>query len=118
MAYVDGFLVAVPTENKQAYVELCAKAAKKFKELGAIDYVECWGEDVPEGAVTSFPMAVKREADETVVFSWVIWPDKDARNKAWEAMMKDEDMPGPADMPFDGKRMIYGGFSPIFGLDA
>lgn len=117
MAYVDGFLAAVPAENKKAYVELCTHAAKKFREWGAIDYVECWGDDVPEGKVTSFPMAVKREENEVVVFSWGVWPDKEARNAAWQKMMDDPEM-GAMKMPFDGRRMIYGGFIPVFELGA
>lgn len=117
MAYVDGFLVPVPAENKKAYVDLCAHAAKKFREWGALDYVECWGDDVPDGKVTSFPMAVKREENEVVVFSWVIWPDKAARDAAWQKMFDDPEM-GEMKMPFDGKRMVYGGFVPVFELDA
>ena len=112
MSYVDGFLVAVPTEKKAAYTKLALEAAAIFKEYGALNVVECWGEDVPEGKLTSFPMAVKLEANETVVFSWVVWPDRDTRDSGMKKFMDDPRMQA-SDMPFDGKRMIYGGFEVI-----
>ena len=87
--------------------------AAVFKENGATKLVECWGDDVPEGKVTSFPMAVKREENETVVFSWITWASKAARDEAWKKSMEDprfKDMK----MPFDGKRLIYGGFEVLF----
>lgn len=114
MTYVDGFVAAVPTKNREAYREHADKAAVLFKEYGATKVVECWGNDVPEGKVTSFTMAVKREDDESVVFSWIEWPSKQARDSAWEKIMKDERMsPENNPMPFDGKRLIYGGFETL-----
>lgn len=111
MPYVDGFVTPVRTANKQAYLAHAQQAAAVLKEHGVLSLVECWGDDVPEGTLTSFPMAVKREADETVVFSWITWPSKAARDEGWKAVMADPRMqPGAMSMPFDGKRMIYGGF--------
>ncbi|MGF1563305.1 MAG: DUF1428 domain-containing protein [Geminicoccaceae bacterium] len=111
MAYVDGFVAAVPTANKQAYHDHAAKAAVIFKELGALSMVECWGDDVPQGAVTSFPMAVQLEDDETVVFAWIVWPSKEIRDAAMPKIMADPRLqPENNPMPFDGKRMIFGGF--------
>jgi uncharacterized protein YbaA (DUF1428 family) len=111
MTYVDGFVAAVPTANRDTYKKHAEDAAIIFKEYGALTLVECWGDDVPDGDVTSFPMAVKKTDDETVVFSWVTWPDKATRDAGWGKMMEDERMkPENNPMPFDGKRMIYGGF--------
>ncbi|MEE4236256.1 MAG: DUF1428 domain-containing protein [Anderseniella sp.] len=112
MTYVDGFLAAVPNAKKQQYIKHAREASAMFKEFGALKLVECWGDDVPDGKLTSFPMAVKKEEDETVVFSWVLWPSKTVRDEGWQRMMKDERMQ-MADMPFDGKRMIYGGFEMV-----
>jgi uncharacterized protein YbaA (DUF1428 family) len=112
MTYVDGYVLAVPTANKAAYVALAETMAKLYRELGALSVVESWGDDVPDGDVTSFPMAVKKQADETVVFSWATWPSKAVRDAAWKAMAEDPRM-NPSEMPFDGKRMIYGGFERI-----
>lgn len=112
MAYIDGFVAAVPTANREKFLEHAKIAAKIMKEYGAQKIVECWGDDVPEGQVTSFPMAVKRQDDETVVFSWIIWPSKDVRNAGMEKMMQDPRMqPDVNPMPFDGKRVIFGGFN-------
>jgi uncharacterized protein YbaA (DUF1428 family) len=117
MNYVDGFVVAVPTDKREIYKTHAAEAAVVFKEYGATRVVECWGDDVPEGKLTSFPMAVKREPNETVVFSWIEWPDKATRDKGMDKVMSDPRLsPERAPMPFDGKRMIYGGFSML--LDA
>ena len=117
MNYVDGFVCAVPTVNKQKYLEHATKAATVFKEYGALRVVECWGDDVPEGKVTSFPMAVKKTDDETVVFSWVIWPSREARDSAWKKVMEDPRMqPDANPMPLDGKRLIYGGFQSILDV--
>ncbi len=114
MTYVDGFVAAVPTANREEYKKHAEEAAKVFKEHGALKVVECWGDDVPDGQVTSFPMAVKREDDETVVFSWIVWPSREARKSAWDKVRVDPRMrPDKNPMPFDGKRMIYGGFEPI-----
>ena len=116
--YVDGFVQAVPTANKNAYADMSRTFADVMKRHGALAYVECWGDEVPDGKVTSFPMSVKCEDDETVVFSFCLWPDKATRMAAWEAMESDPDIAGmdAESMPFDGKRMIYGGFSPFVNI--
>lgn len=114
MSYVDGFIAAVPTANKQAYLAHAKMAAGVFKELGAISVVECWGDDVPGGKLTSFPLAVQKRDDETVVFSWIVWPSRAARNEGMTAVMSDPRFsPDKNPMPFDGKRLIYGGFDMI-----
>jgi|SRR5690242_15971591 uncharacterized protein YbaA (DUF1428 family) len=114
MTYVDGFVAAVPVANREKFRKHASEAAKLFKEHGALKVVECWGDDIPEGKLTSFPMAVKRQDDETVVFSWILWPSKEARKAAWDKLMSDPRMqPDKNPMPFDGKRMIFGGFEPI-----
>ena len=108
---VDGYLVPVPTAKKDEYKRIAELGAGIFKECGALSVVECWGDDVPEGKVTSFPMAVKRKDDETVVFSWVTWPSKAVRDVGMKKFMEDPRMqPGASAMPFDGQRMIFGGF--------
>ena len=112
MNYVDGFVVPVLTASREVYRKHAATAAVVFKENGALSVVECWGDDVPEGKLTSFPMAVQRKDDETVVFSWITWPSRDARNQGMKKAMEDERLKNMA-MPFDGKRMIYGGFEVI-----
>ena len=112
MSYVDGFVCAVPNANREAYRKHAERAAAVFKAHGALGVVECWGDNVPEGKLTSFPMAVKRAPDETVVFAWVTWPDRAARDAGWKKVMEDSRMK-PEDMPFDGKRVIYGGFQMI-----
>ena len=109
MNYVDGFVVAVPTANREAYRQHALAAAAVFKQHGALRVVECWGDDVPDGKLTSFPMAVQRKDDETVVFAWIAWPSRAARDAGMKAVMDDARMQGMA-MPFDGKRVIYGGF--------
>src|SRR3569623_620501 len=107
-------VAAVATANKQAYLEHARKAAQVFKDHGALQVVDTWGDDVPEGKLTSFPMAVKREAAETVVLGWVTWASTAARDEAWKKVMADPRMqPGATPMPFDGKRMIFGGFELI-----
>ncbi len=112
--YTDGFLVAVPNANKDAYREMATKASAVFREYGATRVVEAWGDDVPDGKLTDFKGAVQAKEDETVVFSWVEWPSKAARDEAWPKLMEDERMkPDHANMPFDGMRMIYGGFKPV-----
>jgi uncharacterized protein YbaA (DUF1428 family) len=115
MPYVDGFVVAVPSEKKAEYLEMAKLGAEVFKDHGATSVVECWGDDVPDGKVTSFPMAVKATAGETVVFSWIVWPDRAARDAGMKASMEDERFAsmGPDAMPFDGQRMIFGGFEVI-----
>ena len=114
MAYVDGFVAAVPTANREIYKKHAQAAAVVFKEHGAMKLVECWGDDVPDGKITSFPMAVKRKEDETVVFSWIIWPSRKVRDEGMKKVMADPRLqPDTNPMPFDGKRMIYGGFEMI-----
>src|SRR5689334_18263253 len=114
MTYVDGFIAAVPTANRNAYKNHAEAAAVVFKENGALKVVECWGDDVPEGQLTSFPMAVKRKSDETVVFSWILWPSREVRDKGMKALRTHPRMqPDVNPMPFDAKRMIFGGFVPI-----
>jgi uncharacterized protein YbaA (DUF1428 family) len=112
--YTDGFVAPVPLGNREAYREMAAKAAVVFKEYGAVRVVEAWGDDVPDGKVTDFRRAVKAEDGETVVYSWVEWPSKEARDEAWKKVMADPRMqPDKDNMPFDGKRMFWGGFAPI-----
>jgi uncharacterized protein YbaA (DUF1428 family) len=111
MPYVDGFLAAVPTANREAFRKHAEAAAAVFKEHGALRVVECWGDDVPEGKLTSFPMAVKCEPGETVVFSWIYWPSRQARDEGMKKVMADPRLkPDVNPMPFDGRRLIYGGF--------
>jgi len=115
MTYIDGFVIPVPRENKDAYRALAAKAWPLFKEFGATRQVECWGDDVPDGKTTDFNRSVKAEDDETVVFSWIEYPSKEVRDTANKKMREDPRMKEMgAAMPFDGKRMIFGGFVPIF----
>jgi len=114
MPYVDGFVAAVPTANKEIYRKHAEAAAIVFKEHGALKLVECWGDDVPDGQLTSFPMAVQRKDDETVVFSWILWPSREVRDRGMPKVMADPRLQrGANPMPFDGKRMIYGGFEMI-----
>jgi uncharacterized protein YbaA (DUF1428 family) len=114
MGYVDGYVLPVPDGNKDAYRQLAQKASGLFIEHGATRVVEAWGDDVPDGKVTDYTRAAHKKDGETVVYSWVEWPSKDARTAGWEKMMADERMkPDPENNPFDGARMIYGGFEPI-----
>ncbi|CAN5802553.1 hypothetical protein BH11PSE8_BH11PSE8_10470 [soil metagenome] len=114
LSYIDGYVIAVQTVNKESYLEHARIAAALFKEAGATAVVENWGDDVPEGQLTSFPMAVQRKADETVVFSWTVWPSREVRNEGMKNLMTDPRLQAmAASMPFDGKRMIYGGFEMI-----
>ena len=118
MAYIDGFVLAVPTGKKQKFLDHANEIDPIFLELGATRVLECWGDDVPEGKLTDFRRAVQARSDETVVFSWVEWPDKATRDVAMEKMMKDPRMnPETNPMPFDGKRMIYGGFAPVVTVE-
>lgn len=117
MAYIEGFVVAVPKANKDTYQKHAAKAAALFKEFGVTRMVEAWGDDVPDGKVTDFRRAVKATDDEEVVFSWFEYPDKTTRDAANEKMMSDPRMKEMGEtMPFDGKRMIMGGFSTILDV--
>lgn len=116
MSYISGFVIAVPTKNKEAYRKMAAEMAEIFKEYGATELVEAWGEDVRDGKVTDFKRAVQAKEDETVVFSWVVWPDRATADAFEKNISGDERLKPPADMPFDGKRMIFGGFSPIYEM--
>jgi uncharacterized protein YbaA (DUF1428 family) len=110
-SYVDGFVLPVPPENRDAYLAMAQKAAAHFSQYGALRVVEAWGDDVPDGKVTDFRRAVQAKDGENVVFSWIEWPDKATRDAAWPKMMEDPDMqPDHANMPFDGKRLFWGGF--------
>jgi uncharacterized protein YbaA (DUF1428 family) len=121
MSYIDGFVLTVPTANKQKFIEHARSSDTLFTEMGATRVVECWADDVPDGEVTDFKKAVQATAEESVVFSWIEWPDKETRDAAMETMMsddfKDERMdPEKNPMPFDGKRMIFGGFETVVEL--
>ena len=114
MTYVDGFVCAVPSANKEAYRNYAQQASVVFKEHGALSFVECWGDDVPEGKVNSMHTAVMRKPDETVVFSWITWPDKATRDAGMQKVFADPRLkPDVNPMPFDGSRMIFGGFEMI-----
>lgn len=117
MNYVDGFVAAVPTANKEQYKEHAEQALLVFREHGAIRCAECWGDDVPKGDVTDFYGAVKANDDETVVFAWIEWPDKATRDAGMKKVMDDPRMTLENNpMPFDGKRMIYGGFAMMLDI--
>ncbi|WP_213979115.1 DUF1428 domain-containing protein [Sphingomonas sp. dw_22] len=114
MSYVDGFVVPVPEGNREKYREMALHAAAVFQEYGATRVVEAWGSDLPHGETTDFYKAAKAEKGENIVFSWITWPSKEARDAGWEKVMADERMkPDFENMPFDGKRMFWGGFEPI-----
>lgn len=121
MTYIDGFVIAVPTANKQTFIDHAKLGNSVFMELGATRVLECWGDDVPDGKLTDFRKAVQAKHDETVVFSWIEWPDKATRDAAMGRMgelMKSDDRlnPDKNPMPFDGMRMIFGGFAPVVTL--
>jgi uncharacterized protein YbaA (DUF1428 family) len=111
--YIEGFLLAVPTAKKEEYRKHAESAVPIFKEFGMTRMVEAWGDDIPDGKVTDLKRAVKAKDDETVVFSWCVYPDKATRDAASEKMMSDPRMAEMKDCPFDSKRMIYSGFAPI-----
>jgi uncharacterized protein YbaA (DUF1428 family) len=113
MAYIEGFVAAVPRANKDAYRQFANKSLPYFKKLGATRMVENWGDDIPDGKLTDFKGAVKAKPDEEIIFSWVEYPDKATRDQANQKMMNDPAMADMGDMPFDGKRMIFAGFDPI-----
>jgi len=125
MSYIDGFVIAVPTANKQKFVDHAKLGDSVFIDLGARRVIECWGDDLQDGDVTDFRKAVHAQDDETVVFSWIEWPDKATRDSAVKKMSEWMEHPEKADprmdpdknpMPFDGKRLIYGGFVPLVEL--
>ena len=117
MSYIDGFVAAVPTANKQAFIDHARAVDALFVEFGATWVMEGWGDDVTHGTTTDFYRATQATEDETVVFSWIEWPDKPTRDAAFARMMTDERMTAMP-MPFDGKRMIMGGFEPVFEVSA
>lgn len=117
MSYVDGFVLAVPTANKQKFIDYANKFDTIFIEFGATRIYECWGDDVPKGEVTDFFRSVQAKDDETVVFSWVEWPDKATRDAGMKKVMEDPRMEAANPMPLDGKRMIFGGFTPVLVLE-
>lgn len=125
MSYIDGFVIAVPTGNKQEFIDHATRADGVFLDLGALRILECWGDDVQDGSLTDFRKAVQAKHDETVVFSWIEWPDKATRDAGMSRMMEMMNDPSRVDprmdseknpMPFDGKRLIFGGFTPIVTL--
>ena len=111
MPYVDGFIVPLPKKNLKAYRAMAKKAGKVWREHGALDYKECIADDVKPGKWTSFPRSVKQKKNETVVFSWIVYKSRADRDAIMEKVMADPRLKG--DMPFDGKRMIFGGFDVI-----
>jgi uncharacterized protein YbaA (DUF1428 family) len=113
MAYVAGFVAAVPAANKEVFRKHAAQALPLFKEFGASRMVETWGDDVPDGKLTDFKGAVKAKPDEVVIFSWLEYPSKEAADAAHQKMMSDPRMHQLGEMPFDGQRMIFGGFVPL-----
>jgi len=122
MTYVDGFVIACPRANKQQFIQHARLGDQVFIDMGALRVVECWGDDIPDGKTTDFRMAVKASDEEEVLFSWIEWPDKATRDAAMAKMMA----PGFSDprmdpeknpMPFDGKRLIFGGFTPVVTLE-
>jgi uncharacterized protein YbaA (DUF1428 family) len=125
MSYIDGFVIAVPTANKQQFIDHAKTGDGVFMDFGALRVLECWGDDVKDGKLTDFRKAVQAKDDETVVFSWIEWPDKTTRDSGMAKMMEMMDDPSKTDprmdpeknpMPFDGKRLIFGGFAPVVTL--
>jgi uncharacterized protein YbaA (DUF1428 family) len=116
--YVDGFVVPVPKDKLEAYRQFSHKAGEVWRELGALEYVECVGDDVPPGKLTSFPQAVRLEANETVVFAWITYASRAERDRINAAVMQDPRIAGvdPKSMPFDTKRMFWGGFEVLVSL--
>jgi uncharacterized protein YbaA (DUF1428 family) len=118
--YVDGFVIPVPKDNVEAYRRIARKAGKIWMEFGALQYIECVADDVDPGKITSFPRSVKLKDDETVIFSWIVYKSRAQRDRINAKIMKDQrilDM-DPKSMPFDAKRMIYGGFKTIVEMEA
>jgi uncharacterized protein YbaA (DUF1428 family) len=123
MSYIDGFVIACPKANRQKFIDHANTGDSMFMEMGAIRVIECWADDVPDGTLTDFRRAVQATEDEDVIFSWIEWPDKETRDKGY-ALMMDPDNKDPRmdqeknPMPFDGKRMIWGGFRPVVDMKA
>jgi len=113
MPYIEGFVAAVPTADREKYIEHARGAVDYFKKLGATRVVECWGDDVPKGELTDFYKATQAKDDESVIFSWIEYPDKATRDAANEKMADDPEMEQLGEMPFDGKRMFFGGFEQV-----
>jgi uncharacterized protein YbaA (DUF1428 family) len=117
MTYIQGFVAAVPTANREVFRTHAEKAMAGFRDHGLLHGCECWGDDVPEGELTSFPLSVKAQAEETVVFAWYLWPSKAIHDAAMKDAINDPRLSMDTNpMPFDGKRVIYGGFEPVFEL--
>lgn len=121
MTYIDGFVIACPKAKQQEFVKHASTTDAMFLEMGALRVVECWADDVPTGTLTDFRMAVKATEDEDVAFSWIEWPDKATRDAAMARLRDPENSDPRMDqsnnpMPFDGKRMIYGGFVPVVDI--
>ena len=117
MTCIQGFVGAVPTANRAAFIDHARKAAEAFRDHGCLSAVECWGDDVPAGEVTSFPLAVQAKADETVIFAWYVWPSKAAHDAVMQGPMTDPRLSMETNpMPFDGARVIFGAFEPLFEL--
>lgn len=117
MPYIDGFVIPVGNGRRQDYRDMAAKALPIFKEHGATQIVECWGDDIPDGKITDFRMAVKAEEGENVVFSWVVWPSREARDAGNAKIMADPRMKMEGDMPMDMKRLVFGGFEVLLDSD-
>jgi uncharacterized protein YbaA (DUF1428 family) len=110
MSYIDGFVIPVALAKKEAFREMAIATAQIFMEHGATRIVECWGDDIPDGKVTDFKRAVNAQPGENAVFSWVVWPSKAVRDEANKKMRDDPRMQPGSEIPFDGKRLIFGGF--------
>lgn len=117
-SYVDGFVVPVPKKNVEAYRKIAKMAGKVWREHGALEYIECMADDVKPGKLTSFPQSVKLKTDEVVFFSWIVYKSRSHRDRVLKKVMSDTRIVnmGSELMPFDGKRMIYGGFKPVVKL--
>lgn len=118
MSYIDGFLIAVPVNHRDTFVHHARTFDAIILEYGATRIMECWPDDVPHGKLTDFYRAVQARDDEAVVFSWIEWPDRATRDAGMEKFMKDPRVTAGGDPPFDGKRMIFGGFAPVVDLPA
>jgi len=118
MAYIDGFVAPVLPSKREAYAQLAREASKIFLEHGAIQVVESLSDDVPHGKVTDFYRAVAAEENEAIAFSWIVWPSKEARDAGMAKVMADDRMKPGAEMPFDMKRMIFGGYEVVLDTNA